>query len=171
MSGVPGDWLASYYDVIEARIFIGSTENDLPAEIRTNMWGIALSEQECGYLTTADLLDLLTKVIENRRQQLDQANSDHGMIFYLWFDEQALQLRFNLISDFHKRLPFACQLNILMTPQPILDRYLRYPYHETMPRDALHEVAEVSGGPDTQEPVVLDVTLLRLSAQHETRLW
>ena len=53
------------------------------------------------------ILILFERIIENRQQQLDQANTDHGMIFYLWFDELALQLRFNLISDAHERLPFG----------------------------------------------------------------
>jgi len=113
----------------------------------------------------------LAKVVENRQQQLDQGNSNHGMIFYLWFDEQALQLRFNLISDFHERLPFTCQLNVLPTPGPILDRYLHYPYHEMIPWDALHDVSRVKSDPDTQESVVLDIAQLKLSPHQLVRFW
>jgi len=77
------------------------------------MWMIAFSDDQCASLTTSDLLGLFERIINNRQQQLDQAPVNHGMIFYLWFDEQAIQLRFNLILDFHEHLPFGCQLNVL----------------------------------------------------------
>lgn len=165
------DWLASFQDVREDAIFIGSSLDDLPAEIRTNQWLLTLSQEQCEYLTTADLLHLFVKIVANRQRQLDQAGCDHGMIFYLWFDEQALQLRFNLISDFHERLPFGCQLNILPTPEPILDRYLHYPYHETIPWEDLQEVSEGERAPDAEEPVVLDIFQLNLSPHQPVPFW
>lgn len=40
------------------------------------------------------------------------------MIFYTWFDEQASQLRFSLISDLHEKLPFRSE--IIWTDLPTL---------------------------------------------------
>jgi len=171
MQGENQDFLASFQDVVADTIFIGSSRDDLLTEIRTNMWRITLSQVQCEALTTSDLLNLFVKIVENRQQQLNQVNIDHGVIFSLWFDEQALQFRFHLVSDFHERLPFGCQLNILPTPEPILDRYLQYPYHETIPWEALQEVSEVEGDPDAEEPFVLDVYQMKLSPHQPVSFW
>jgi hypothetical protein len=165
------DFLASFQDVIGDIMFIGSSRDDLSAEIRTNMWRITLSDEQCEYLTTSDVLTLFERIVENRQQQLDQAKADHGMIFYLWFDEQALRLRFNLISDSHEHLPFGCQLNVLPAPEPILDRYLHYSSHETVPWSNLHEVPQEWRADDEEKAFVLDVYQMKLSPHQPVSFW
>lgn len=171
MQNANQDLLASFQEVITDELFIGSSRDDLPNEIRINKWLITLSHEQCQSLTISGLLTLFERIIENRQQQLDRANANHGMIFYLWFDEQALQLRFNLISASHEHLPFGCQLNILPTPEPILDRYLHYSYHETIPWSELHEVSQEWKADEEEKPFVLDVYQMKLSPHQPVSFW
>ena len=141
-------------------IFIGSTPDDLAAETACNMWRISLSQEETAALTTKDIVAFLDQVIENRRQQLDRAQVGHGLVFYLWFDAQAGQLRFNVISDFHSRLPFESRVNYVATPESIVERFLRDPYHDGIP---IGEVDEEAAGAcsrivdEPTQPHVVDV--------------
>jgi hypothetical protein len=164
------DFLASFQEVITDELSIGSSRDDLPIEIKANTWLITLSHEQCQSLTTSDLLTLFERIIENRQQQLDRTKADHGMIFYLWFDEQALQLRFNLISDYHERLPFGAQYHVLSTPEPIFERYLRSSFHEGIAWSELQEVSEEWNEEETKE-YVLDVYQLKLTPQKPASLW
>ena len=163
------DLLASFQEVITDELFIGSSGDDLPLEM-ANKWWITLSHEQCQSLTTSDLLTLFERIIENRQQQLDRANADHGMIFYLWFDEQAFQLRFNLISDSHEHLPFRAHYHVLSTPEPIFERYLRFSYHESLPWSELQEVSEEWNDAEEKE-YVFDVYQLKLAPQKPILLW
>lgn len=71
--------------------------------------------------------DFLNKVVENRQEQIFKANCSHGMLFYLWHDAMASQLRFSLISDFHHNLPFGCPLKIIGNMDPIIEEFLASP--------------------------------------------
>jgi len=44
--------------------------------------------------------------------------------FYLWFDKQALQLRFNIVSGSNVSLPFGCKINRVHSPEFILKDFI-----------------------------------------------
>ncbi|AOZ90756.1 hypothetical protein [Paenibacillus crassostreae] len=50
------------------------------------------------------------------------------MIFYLWFDWMASQLRFNLISNVNEHLPFQCEIEILDSMEEIINEFLEWPF-------------------------------------------
>ncbi|MCT9872435.1 hypothetical protein, partial [Paenarthrobacter aurescens] len=77
-----------------------------------------------------ELKDFFIKVIDNRANQIVNSKSNHGMFFYVWFDWQSSRLRLNLISDFHKRLPYGREYNVLNSLELIIEEYLNYPYHD-----------------------------------------
>ena len=59
------------------------------------------------------------------------------VIFYAWFDEQAGQLRFNLLSDVHEDLPFGCRIRKHTTLTPILKQFLESTTLDGIPFDEL----------------------------------
>lgn len=120
-------------DIINDLIYIGSSEADLQEEIETNMWRISLSPDLINQITTDDFNEFLNKVIQNRKDQIESSSSNLGMYLYLWFDIMANQLRFNLISDINKKLPFSCEIQILNNPREILDDFLGSPFHNGLP--------------------------------------
>jgi hypothetical protein len=97
-------------EIVHDKLFIGSTKDDLTLELRSNTQLISFDENEKTILSVGALEDFFNAVIANRRQQILDAKISHGMIFYLWHDEMASQLRFSVISDFHEHLPFKAKI-------------------------------------------------------------
>lgn len=127
-------------DIVTDKIYIGSARSELSQEIRTNMWCISATQKECMETRKEDLISFINEVISNRRNQVRNSYSQHGMIFYLWFDEQAIQLRFNLISDFHEHLPFECSMRLVDQPNSVIEAFLQFPYHDGIPMVELRGV-------------------------------
>ncbi|WP_156995933.1 hypothetical protein [Paenibacillus stellifer] len=80
-----------------------------------------------------DFLLFFDKLIENRQRQIMESNNQQGMIFYLWFDWMASQLRFNLIFRVHERLPFQFELELIENMEPILKEFIEFPYLNGLP--------------------------------------
>ncbi|MFC8688881.1 hypothetical protein [Brevibacillus porteri] len=127
------DFLIELEDIVYDSLFIGGHKDDLNKEISSNMWSISLSMQLASQFTVSDFMNFFHKVIENRQEQIFKSNSDHGMLLYVWFDWQASQLRFNLISQIHKRLPFSGKIEILDELEPIINEFIDFPYHDGIP--------------------------------------
>ncbi len=70
-----------------------------------------------------ELVAFVRRLIKERCKQLAGLNVDSAL-FYLWFDEQAAQLRFNIISDIHASLPFQCATRKIGDVTPILEQLL-----------------------------------------------
>lgn len=93
-------------------------------EVYHNMWCISL---EGGLIESIELEQLkyfIDKLIENREQQLKNINFYESVIFYMWFDQQALQLRFNIITGDVKSLPFECKVRLDDTSEFILNNFI-----------------------------------------------
>lgn len=92
------------------------------------MWAISFDDNLIKTIELNDLEQFLVELLQNRRMQLAQEDPALKAKFYLWFDEQALQLRFNLLFDIHSRLPFGCELKIVPTATLILEEFLTCTY-------------------------------------------
>ncbi|MBN1764533.1 MAG: hypothetical protein JW860_04685 [Sedimentisphaerales bacterium] len=129
--------MTKFFEIVETiindELFIGESENDLNEEMKNNMWHIQITTEQQKLISEDILLESIENIIENRKNQIIFSNKNHGMLFYLWFDEQACQLRFNLISDFHNVLPFKCNYKIINNPLPVLKSFLYAPYHNGIP--------------------------------------
>lgn len=136
------DFLKELDEIIDDRLFIGNSIDDLNDEISQNTWSISMGQELAHEFTTEDLISFFNQVQNNRKEQIVK-NSDHNMIFYVWFDWQSARLRFNLISDFHKNLPFGGKYKIIKNIEPVLNEFLQFPYHDGFPiEETEEEVAE-----------------------------
>lgn len=97
------------------------------------MWRISIEQKMARQIDVLDYVRFINDVINNRREQVKNAAENHGMIFYLWFDRMASQLRFNLISDIHEELPFQCELEVIENIEPILEDFLESPFYNGLP--------------------------------------
>jgi len=120
-------------EILTDEIYMGDSITELNNEISNNLWLISMPQELCSVTDKKDFLDFFEAVIENRKEQVANPDKNHGMIFYLWFDSQACQLRFNLISDFHKKLPFGCKLEIIDNFDEIIDEFFNNKYHDGLP--------------------------------------
>lgn len=143
-------------DIITDPIFIGSSKEDLNEEISHNMWRISLGQELASQINTNEFVDFFNRVIDNRQNQLRSLNGKQGMIFYLWFDWMAIQLRFNLISSIHQKLPFGCELELLDSMEPIIEEFLAYPFLNGLPIEGYSDGSE-------EKPYVLKVYIKKLN--------
>ncbi|UNK17026.1 hypothetical protein MNQ98_21420 [Paenibacillus sp. N3/727] len=129
-------------EIITDPILIGSSEDDLNEEIDNNMWRISFDAELKKVLTVNDYKIFFNRVIQNRREQIIGSTSNHGMIFYLWFDQLACQIRFNLISVLHKKLPFQCDVEIVEHMDDIILTFLNSPFHDGIPIEGYNDNIE-----------------------------
>ncbi|WP_449601885.1 hypothetical protein [Paenibacillus sp. Marseille-Q9583] len=127
------EYFENLEEIITDQIYIGSSESDIQKEIETNMWRITIQPDLAKENLIDDFDNFINKVIENRQEQIGRSNSANGMIFYLWFDLMASQLRFNLISDVNKELPFACSIQYTGDKREVLEDFINSPLHNGLP--------------------------------------
>jgi hypothetical protein len=129
------EYFESLNEIVDDKVFIGMSLEDLKTEISINMWGIGILREIVETVSVSDFIVFFEKVLANRQQQLNTSSSNHGMSFYAWVDHQAGQLRFNLISDLHSRLPFGSDIEMTNRLEPIIEEFLSSPFLEGTPVD------------------------------------
>jgi hypothetical protein len=102
--------------IISIPLFISGNGFQLEEEIDYNFWCISFTSNSIQKITIAQLTQFFKDLIENKSKQLKRNNIAFPALFYVWFDKQALQLRFNCISNINNKLPFGCTLMLLDSP-------------------------------------------------------
>jgi len=100
-------------------------------ETESNMWAISLSAD--AHVAEQELLLFITSLLRIVRQQLITVPTQSTATFYMWFDEMAGQLRFNVISGRISTLPFGCTVVVKNSPQPIVQSFLASNYTQGIP--------------------------------------
>src|SRR5580704_2671137 len=104
--------------IISDRLCLSGVQSE---EIHHNMWCISLDSDFIGKITLKQLRYFVDRLIENREQQLKDINVHGNVVFYMWFDQQALQLRFNIITGDVYSLPFRCKIRVNNAYKIVLD--------------------------------------------------
>lgn len=125
---------------ISEPLYLTDKTDEVNEEIKHNHWSISATKDIITQTTTTDFLDFIQKVKENYKNQLDNSSHDIDLIFYLWFDEMAGQLRFNFINSNHDKLPFGCQLKHTDRPEEIVDEFIKSKYLEGIPWTELETI-------------------------------
>lgn len=112
--------LSDLLALIDAPLFLLGQKSLIDEETYQNMWAISFSDKLIQKLTAEDLATFISQLLEKRTLQVSAMNQMTPVTFYLWFDKQALQLRFNIISGDIVALPFTCKFNLISSFQPIL---------------------------------------------------
>ena len=94
-------------------------------DILENTWAITFSDKIVKKLQVVDLVQFVTKLIKYRTEQLCQMNLSTNATLYIWFDEMALQIRFNVLSGENIELPFCCTLNVVSSYESIFQKYIK----------------------------------------------
>lgn len=107
--------------IINNRLCISGIQSE---EIDQNMWCVELENDFISSITVEQLKDFLDSLIEKKGQQLNCVGIKKNIIFYMWFDQQALQLRFNVITGNVKSLPFTPKVQLFNFPDFILNDFI-----------------------------------------------
>jgi hypothetical protein len=116
-------------EIITDLLFIGSRDD----EINNNLWRISLSSKLANVILLKDFSRFIERIIANRKEQVKTLKPTTNILFYLWFDDHASQLKFNIISDNGTGLPFRCKVILYDEYTPILKDFLEHPYHDGIP--------------------------------------
>ena len=116
--------LSDLQQVIEDSIFISGNSYLIEEETQNNMWALTFGDKLIKKLELKNLTEFLSELLKKRNFQLNSLDPKIPATFYLWFDKQASQLRFNLISGENVILPFGCKLNLLDSPEPIFNDFI-----------------------------------------------
>jgi hypothetical protein len=124
------DFFSDLSNQISETLYLTDKTDEVNEEINYNHWILSAPADIISQTTTIDFLEFIQKVKDNYKNQLDKSQLDIDLLFYLWFDEVAGQLRFNFINSNHNKLPFGCKLKYTDKPEEIVDQYLKSKYHE-----------------------------------------
>jgi hypothetical protein len=122
-------------DLLEDPILLSGNTFSVQEEISNNMWAITFDQDFVKTIQVKDLEKFTSQLLSNRSQQINNKFNTIPATFYLWFDEMAFQLRFNILSGKDITLPFGCKLNILNSPAPIFQKFLDEAQAEIHPLD------------------------------------
>lgn len=124
--------------IVESEI---SITGDTDQETLSNMWAISVDSTVNSKITIDQMLSFFDTLLQKRKTQVSQLNILCPVIFYMWVDEMALQLRFNIISKLNNKLPFACDINYTALPNIILKKFLEICYQEEIGWDEFEEIS------------------------------
>lgn len=111
-------------ELLDINILITGDLNKQREELEYNTWEMTFDRDFIKTITLQNLQDFISKLINNRADQVAKANKSPAT-FYLWYDEQSLNLCFDILSGNNIKLPFGCTLNVFKTPYPILEKFLK----------------------------------------------
>jgi len=121
-------------------IYLTANTNEVNEEISQNHWAFSVPTEIASQMTTTDFLDFIEEIEDNYKHQLNNSDIDVDLIFYMWFDEMAGQLRINFINSNHKSLPFGCKLEFTEQPAEIVQKFLESNYLDGIPWEELETV-------------------------------
>lgn len=124
MSNLKEEFLEIIRPFESAELYVTESIEDLKKEIYENMIPIGISENFVGAVEVNDILNFLERVKLNRKNQLLNSLIKVDLIYYVWYDSGAGQLRFNFINANHSKLPFGAKLNLEVTERQIVEAFI-----------------------------------------------
>lgn len=115
----------SLQEIIIDPLYLADLDHDLPREIQENMWSLSFSQSLAAMFQLTEIKWFLYQVRQNRHWQLQQQDLLLELYYYLWYDEQAGQLRFNFITTRTATLPFSATIEVSETEEEIIAAFLQ----------------------------------------------
>ena len=136
------EWLE---EVANDPLTVDASEKGLLSECRENLWTFGISQSQTEATTVEDVLDFLSGIMQSRERQINARSGQiNPMVFYCWFDEQASQLRFSLVSASHDRLPFGAIVEETDDFAQVVKLFLGSRHHDGIPLDEFMTQEEAS---------------------------
>lgn len=147
---------SDFASVITAPIYIAGDTSLVDEETSYNMWALEIDDQLVQKIRIVDLEQFIVELLKQRQQQLLDVHSVMPVTFYMWFDHQALQLRFNFLSGDVYDLPFGCDVHVVDSPASILQSFIDAALQNAVDGEAV-EFCESSDNYDDNDDFVVNV--------------
>lgn len=142
--------IASYKDfekILKKQLIIDEKSSSFPDFEYPNMWLLSFTPKFFKKLNENELQNFFSKLLESRHHSLIEKKFRTPVTFYAWFDQQALQLRFNFLQGKDIRLPFGCTIKIVDSMKPIFDDFFST-VNDVLDGTLYFEVYDASGDDD-----------------------
>ena len=106
-------YINEVYALAKADIYITDKTDNVNKEIENNCIKIGVPEHLINDIDPLTFSIFLSTAKQNAKAQLSKSDIDVNLIFYVWLDEQAGQLRYNFINCNHDKIPFVAELNFV----------------------------------------------------------
>ena len=136
---VAGRYFEQFRSFETAQLYITHRTDDVRNEIYHNCLYFDLKVNHSGDLSEAAFARFLSIIKTNRQAQWKAAAATAGMIYYIWFDEMAGQLRINFINSNHSKLPFGCAVEFVADEKEIINLFLNSTNKGTISLSALKD--------------------------------
>ncbi|MFV9482266.1 hypothetical protein ACNI3T_00435 [Christiangramia sp. ASW11-125] len=122
------EYFNQYESYIAEKIFLTDETSQVENEIYENMLSFTISKEYLAKLKVTDFISFMSRIKENRKSQLNVSKTISDLIYYIWHDEMAGQLRVNFINSNHSELPFGADLEFTSNEVDIIDEFLHSEY-------------------------------------------
>jgi len=131
------EYFNQYESYIAEKIFFTDETSQVQNEIYENMLSFTVSKEQHANLTVAIFINFLSRIKKNRKSQLNVSKTNSDLIYYIWYDELAGQLRINFINANHSKLPFEAKLEFTSNQVEIINEFLQSEYLDEITWDKL----------------------------------
>ena len=122
------EYFNQYESYIAEKVFLTDETSQVENETYENMLSFTISKKYLVKLKVTDFISFLSRIKENRKSQLNVSKTISDLIYYIWHDEMAGQLRVNFINSNHSELPFGADLEFTSNEVDIIDEFLHSEY-------------------------------------------
>ncbi|TQI71170.1 hypothetical protein JM79_2147 [Gramella sp. Hel_I_59] len=133
------EYFNQYESYIAEKISLTDETSQVENEIYENMLSFTISKKHLAKLKVTDFISFLSRIKKNRKSQINVSQTISNLIYYIWFDEMAGQLRLNFINSNHSELPFEADLEFTSNEVDIIDEFLHSEYLNEITWDKLSD--------------------------------
>jgi hypothetical protein len=145
--------------IVHDEPYISGKASAFDQETEHNMWCISIDDVLLRSITERDIVQFFDELISRRSQQLEKNNPQVPVTLYVWFDKQALQLRFNIISGKVEHLPFGCTVHKVDTLYAIVKDFLETTHDVAQHGDKIEIIEPGDEGWDDDDDDEVEYTL------------
>jgi len=147
--------ISDFKVIMDSFVLITGSVVSKDKETDVNMWCLSFDKNALEEFSKGKLVELVAALVDKKKRQIAEMYNSSPATFYMWFDEMAAQLRFNIVSGHNVQLPFGCSVEIVDCIEPIVQELMASHYHEGISWSEL-ELFEDEPEED-DEPYVLKV--------------
>ena len=127
-------------DFTEKPLYIANNINQINTQVRRNLRSISLTSIGERKIDPLDFDNYFEKLVNIYSNSLKDQNVSEKLIFYMWHDEMAGTLYWNVISDFGQNLPFTCKIIFVKSIYEIIISFLQSTYNNCIPISEFKEL-------------------------------
>jgi hypothetical protein len=118
------DFIDSLEAIINEPINLTGNSQSLKEQTAVNGWSIAVPDKLKNQITISEFQEVILKVRESRRKQINESRLPLSLMWYSWYDCLTKSYRFNLLSCKHEHFTFRTNVEFVDNEREIIELFL-----------------------------------------------